>query len=80
MYFSVSALCPCFSDFYIIAENFNPEAYREMQNVYANCMVKSKAAESGCLHVNKEEKLRVNDHKTFASFFILYQGCKLIKI
>ena len=32
-----------------------------MQSLYANCMVKSKAAESGCLHVNVEEK-------TFASF------------
>ena len=30
-----------------------------MQNVYANCMVKAKAADCGCLHVNVEEKCRV---------------------
>ena len=32
------------------------KAYRSMQSIYANCMVNSKAAESGCLHVNVEEK------------------------
>ena len=40
---------------------------RAMQSLYATCMVKSKAAESGCLHVHAEEKCRVQLHKTFAS-------------
>ena len=30
-----------------------------MQSVYANCMVKAKAADGGSLHVNVEEKWRV---------------------
>ena len=32
------------------------KAYRSMQSIYANCKVNSKAAGSGCLHVNVEEK------------------------
>ena len=30
-----------------------------MQSLDANCMVKAKAAVSGCLHVSEEEKWRV---------------------
>ena len=39
-----------------------------MQKLYANCMVKSKPAESGCLDVNVEEKWRVQMSQHFCSF------------
>ena len=44
------------------------KAYRAMQSLYANCMVKSKAAQSDCLHVNEKRNEEFNCHKTFASF------------
>ena len=41
----------------------------------ANCMVKSKAADSGCLRVNVEEKLRVHDwHKILLLFHPISQA------
>ena len=51
-----------------------------MQSLYANCMVKSKVPEGGCLHVNVEEKWRVQMSPSFCFFFILYHSCKVIKI
>ena len=51
-----------------------------MQSGYANCMIKSKAADSGCLHVNVEEKWGVQMSQNFYFLFILYHSFKLIKI
>ena len=46
----------------------------------ANCMVKAEAADSGCLHVNVEEKWRAQLSQIFMFFFITsYHSCKLIK-
>ena len=41
-------------------------------------MVKAKAAESGSLHVNVEEKWRVQVSQNFCFFFTLYGSCKLM--
>ena len=47
------------------------KAYRAMQSLYANCMVKAEtldlATDSGCIHVNVEEKRRVQQLQTFDS-------------
>ena len=51
-----------------------------MQSLYTYFMDKSKAAESDCLHVNVEEKLRAQLSQNFCFFFILYHSYKLIKI
>ena len=44
------------------------KVYREMQSVYANCMVKDKATASGCFRVYVEEKWRVQLSKLLVLF------------
>ena len=60
---------------YCAADN---KAYRAMQSVYANCMVKLKSfdevVDRGCLHVNVEEKWSVQlSKKAFDSFHLISQ-------